>query len=234
MAERPIIFSGPMVRAILADRKFQTRRVLEPQPRHRANLLRIVGPSAIFCDGDHEKNEDCEEHKYSVRIRYAKGDVLWVREATVQTPAGLAYVADGAEHYGAGGALRKRPAIHMPREFSRITLRVTDVRVQRLQDISEEDAKAEGVEFSAPTPEDEEWNRQWCEEHGYPVEPLEGVWLAPGTRQGYGPRRNDPQWGPTPQFAYRLLWDAINAKRGHPWESNPWVAAISFERADNG
>jgi hypothetical protein len=119
--------------------------------------------------------------------------------------------------------------MHMPRWASRLTLEVTDVRVQRLQEISEEDAMVEGVERLDPTPEDEEWNRRWCEEESRPVEPLHPVWTAPGTRQGYGPRKDDPQWGPTPEFAFRLLWDSLNEKRGFGWDTNPWIVALTFQ-----
>lgn len=105
----PILFSAPMIRALLEGRKTQTRRI------------------------------------YKGRNAFWKGDRLWVREAYYILPAGIAYVADGGHHYGAGGRLR--PSIHMFRAHSRITLTVTQAMVNvPLQSISEEDARAEGVE----------------------------------------------------------------------------------------
>lgn len=177
MADKPIIFSGPMVRALLAGRKAMTRRVLKPQPIAPCLGFQHVGfekatgrpvfealgpdikPASVF-----PAEPGCVT-PYP-RVPCAPGDRLWVREATVNTPAGLAYVADGAEHYGAGGKLRKRPSIHMPRWASRITLIVEGVKVERLQDISEEDALAEGVEPRAPVSARENFAGLWCLLHG--------------------------------------------------------------------
>lgn len=125
MSERPILFSGPMVRAILAGRKTQTRRLAGKRK-----------PPAV-------------------------GDVLWVRETWVQVdehhPPGVAYRADVPDEREerairriAGGA-PWCPSIFMPRWACRLKLLVTDVRHQRLQDISEEDARAEGF-TSEPSP----------------------------------------------------------------------------------
>lgn len=125
MTDRPIIFSAPMVRALLYGRKTQTRRALKPP----YGTLEYLGG----------------ETWRPICTKFFPGDRLWVREAHVLTPAGVAYVADGADHYGAGGPLRKRPSIHMPRWASRLTLHVTEVRVQRLHEISAEDVAAEGA-----------------------------------------------------------------------------------------
>jgi hypothetical protein len=76
---------------------------------------------------------------------YAVGERLWVREAFTKTPAGISYAADGVTHFGAGGRLKVTPSMFMPRWASRITLEVTGVKVERLQDISEADAIAEGT-----------------------------------------------------------------------------------------
>ena len=117
--ERPIIFSGPMIRAILEGRKTQTRRIVKP------NCLSKLSP-------------------------YGRtGDRLWVRETWGHNPEGPGYVyrSDGDFDMKFHGD-RWRPSIHMPRWASRITLEVTGVRVERLQDINEEDALAEGVEHA--------------------------------------------------------------------------------------
>lgn len=139
MADRPILFSAPMIRAILEGRKSATRRVLKSgwAPENRI---------ASLPDGP---------NKGLRVIPYATGDMLWVREAFSYSWA----VKDDPErrHYMPcwywadgnpidGDWSKPKPSIHMPRWASRITLRVTAVKVERLQDISEEDAKAEGCE----------------------------------------------------------------------------------------
>lgn len=147
MADRPIIFSAPMVQALLAGRKSQTRRIINPQPTDEAvadgsfvaNANRLIRPAPI---------------------RYAVGDRLYVRENHALVPASAYRMSEGvvqavnpadryeAAIYAAGWDRSKpkwRPCIHMPRWASRLTPLVTEVRVQRLQDISEEDAAAEGA-----------------------------------------------------------------------------------------
>lgn len=147
MKERPIIFSGEMVRAILAGEKTQTRRVVKPQPTK-------VYPG----DGCYPVvNAMCFDEK---RIRfitspYHVGMRLWVRE-TIDGRFGCDsfYVADESRLVDALGwdiGAKHVPckiisSIHMPRWASRITLEITNVRVERVQEISEEDAKAEGVD----------------------------------------------------------------------------------------
>ena len=119
MTERPIIFSGPMIRAILDSTKTQTRRVIEPQPE----ILTIADMSGpIF------------------KLKYLPGDRLWVKE-TLWRNGG--YVATEPCNFPNEG---KIPSIYMPRWTSRITLEVTDVRVEQVQDISTEDAIAEGCQ----------------------------------------------------------------------------------------
>lgn len=147
MADRPILFSGPMVRAILEGRKTQTRRVLKPSAYlRRYNVERRLNLS-------NQQLLDAEAHAARVNLGQglpspygAPGDTLWVREtwAPSRFKAGdpnYAYRADG-EREGVG---RWRPSIHMPRFVSRLSLRVKSVRVERLQEISEADAIAEGI-----------------------------------------------------------------------------------------
>lgn len=133
MAERPILFSGAMVRAILAGTKTQTRRVVKPGRlvRFTKDVIELRGdPAWLPCP-------------------YGRpGDRLWVRETWGYNPdfPGLlghaCYRADaGHEHDG----IRWRPSIHMPRAASRIMLDVTGVRVERLQSITNRDALAEGI-----------------------------------------------------------------------------------------
>ncbi len=129
MTDRPIIFSAPMVRALLEGRKTQMRRVLRPQP------FSNVHPSDINTIGDADEWE-------RVRIPYAPGDRFWVREAFTEVPM------IGPRYYATNeipASFKKVSPIHMPRWASRLTLLVTDVRVQRLQEISEANAISEGI-----------------------------------------------------------------------------------------
>ena len=202
MGDRPIMFSGPMVRAILDGTKAQTRRVIEPfeavphpfSGREAApNLVTVRVPARHggFIAGP------------TFRLRYAPRDRLWVREAwrTLHTsdclaprhlaedPSKVTFEADPHRRNPLWAFGRLRPSMFMPRWASRLTLIVADVRVQRLQDISEADAIAEGC----PARNDEE--------------------LAGMDASGW----------------FCSLWDDLNAKRGYGWDANPWVCAITFE-----
>ncbi len=159
MKERPILFRAPMVNAILEGRKTQTRRVLDWPTLHDSVCLDFEHDQVIGELGEHGEVLD-------VKMRYRPGDRLWVRETWRQCirphptrrsagAEGILYRADdsfrvqrapGGYDKGYGG--RWKPSIHMPRWASRITLEVTDVRVERLQDISEDDCDAEGVDRS--------------------------------------------------------------------------------------
>lgn len=214
MTERPIIFNGPMMRAILEGRKTQTRRVLKPQPdrikdwayRDRdgwgfRGMVVAEGAQIMAWDVQHATS-------------YQPSDLLWIREAWSKCtgcnpPPGVIYRADGVT-----SAHRWRPSIHMPRWASRLTLRVMDVRVQRVQEISEEDAQAEGVE---------------CEVYD-DRKPMSACWwdYNSGCWSGAFPD------GAEARGSYRTLWDSIHAK--HPerqWAANPWVVALTFERVTN-
>jgi hypothetical protein len=140
--ERPIIFSGPMVRALLDGKKTQTRRIVKPQAAVLTDeLARGLGVQP-----------PAQQNHAVVPCPYGQpGDRLWVRETWKENPAIDFGNGHGAPLYRAtwGNADtgdRWRPSIHMPRWASRITLEITNVRVQRLQEISEEDALAEGVD----------------------------------------------------------------------------------------
>jgi hypothetical protein len=164
--ERPILFSGAMVRAILEGRKTQTRRVMKPQPDH----LQIYGfKGKRLYDGEHRlwcwngEMEDLPQDLAQFSPYGVPGDRLWVRE-TWQRPftemrpsstggeAGYIYLADGPDFLSMASRVHNwsrtegqwKPSIHMPRRASRLTLEVTRVRVERLCDISGMDAVAEG------------------------------------------------------------------------------------------
>lgn len=157
MKERPILFSGPMVRAILEGRKTQTRRVVKPQP-----IGKIWNPPV-----DPPCLQDDSGRFHPCPYGYA-GDRLWVRETWAHVPATAYRQSEGvvqtispddtdmAAVYAADwsrSAPRWRPSIHMPRWASRITLEITGVRVERLQDITTKDAVREGVSYDVSKPD---------------------------------------------------------------------------------
>ena len=209
--ERPILFSGPMIKAILAGTKTQTRRVVKPQPfwldAGTAQPVKPTGPKNV------------EGYLPHVSPYGATGDTLYVREtwrvqrsSSTMRRAAVAWRADGSDAvldvtdgYAVPEATKDwRPSIFMPRWASRITLRVTDVRVERVQSISEEDAKAEGVEPF----------------HG--LHASQRLCVADDTRtQGTHPHT----------IAYASLWDSINGDReGCAWRDNCWVWCVDFQR----
>jgi hypothetical protein len=218
MADKPIIFSAPMVRALLAGTKTQTRRVLKPQPTlNEAGLWRY--PPDSVCDGDPKKwvkrfGGFCQTDDDGLKsflapvgkrnfLPYAPGDRLYVREAVCWVSAwGWRYRADNedlSDKREDGEVGRWRPSIHMPRSASRITLTVTEVRVQRLQEITEADAVAEGAEVARGI-------------HG-----LDG---------GVMVKTDSPYVFATPGCWYRELWNSLHGPDA--WDTNPWVGAYSF------
>jgi len=201
--EKPILFSGPMVRAILDGRKTQTRRVVKI-------------PNPVF----ERVPEDCP---YGI-----PGDRLWVRETWCCKMEDGTYVyrencihdcwyaADGKEIHkddGDGGTeYRKdgvaaspwKPSIHMPRWASRISLEITGVHLEQLQDIKESGAKSEGAPM-------------WVPGHGEVT--MNDVNADPGYANFISYR-----------LGFEMFWDSINAKRGFGWETNPLVWVITFKR----
>jgi hypothetical protein len=159
MSEHPIIFSAPMIPLILAGAKTQTRRIVEPQPAPWA-LYPQQGDAGEFWWTEHDWDDDMMRHwpsyERGLRCPYGKaGDTLWVREtwarrADFHLSGRYAYRAapwpDNVKH----DLVSWKPSIHMPRAASRIQLRVTAVRVERLQAIEPEDAVAEGMDPGQP------------------------------------------------------------------------------------
>lgn len=212
MRERPILFSAPMVRAILDGSKTVTRRIAKP--------IRHPDPGNVYAPGalvlEHEPQhviDRCCPHG-------VPGDQLWVKETfyawgrwetrysakkgrdewhfvdmTLECGKAYLYAADGPRPQPLAGKRDggttpkwwKRPSIHMPRWASRITLEVTGVRVERLQDISEADALAEGVSAIL-----------------------------------------DEMRRATPRCDFQALWQSINGPGS--WDANPWVWIVEFKR----
>ncbi len=228
---KPILFSGPMVRAILEGRKTQTRRIIK----------KAVGPSlSVDLEGAAAKlswlygdgpGYDVHERTLSIPCPHPVGSEMWVRETW-----GLQAIGDETDWHA--GSVRFetaemlsawvvsyradfgtnqescfwRTSVLMPRWAYRLTLTVTDVRVERLQDISEEDAKAEGLKclskdggqtwkFGIPDADGEPGN----DDHGW-------HWH---------------RWSTSPVEAYRSLWESINGPGS--WDANPYVWAYTFE-----
>jgi len=145
--DRPIIFSAPMVRALLGGRKTQTRRVLKPQPdpgQFFGHITYVEAQNLLICRSATGMRQD-------IRIPYAPGDRLYVREAHAfgpLDPPPVIYRATAEDDgWEVGPDARWSSPIHMPRWASRITLTVTEIRVQRLQEISTDDAIAEGIDL---------------------------------------------------------------------------------------
>lgn len=198
--ERPILFSGEMVRAILEGRKTQTRRVVKHQ-----QVLDSLNDIGLW-DGPGEV-EDWEKSF----CPYGKpGDRLWVREAWGYSGLNrVEYKASPADGKDFRCVDRWKPSIHMPRCASRITLEITNVRTERLQDISDADSIAEGVEGPFDGPEDHNDGKQFQ------------YWRDYSTQNNYC----------TPRGSYRSLWGSINGNK-HPWISNPWVWVIEFRELE--
>lgn len=229
MKERPVIFSGPMIRAILDGTKTQTRRVMKPQPIS-SQLWGYGIPNSLpthFCVHARWPQPYALQLKHFdagdpwLPCPYGKpGDRLWVRE----THAPLYCDHEDGEPpviYRADGEIENAtwtPSIHMRREYSRITLEICSVRVERLQDISEEDAIAEGiVSYSYRT----RYGRgKWQDRIGYSLA---------GSLCEDKPTVQEEFCASTARGSYKLLWNSIYGKK-HPWESNCWVWVISFRR----
>lgn len=212
MKERPILFSGSMVRALLAGTKTQTRRVVKPQ--FAADAIPVEMPATDPAGGwvvpGHSGVWWCDAAANPDDVRrcpYGQpGDRLWVRETFAPRTLGAWSVLD--QHmkplYRADADRPEwkriwRPSIHMPRWASRITLEITGVRVGRLQDISEADARSEGCTQN---------------HNGY-------FWGGPHQTGGMKQMATALQ-------AYQDLWESINGPGS--WDANPWVWVLEFRR----
>jgi hypothetical protein len=206
MAEKPILFNDEMIRAILDGRKTQTRRPMRQQP---AGGVRF----SMFTESGLE-----DGHGREVSSAFQPGDILWVRETWKPTRCGfddsvsyVRYRADDTRleiRHDIQGYITDhwRPSIHMLRWASRITLEVTDVRAERVQDMTQADAAAEGA---GPW-----WNPS--DVVHTPDDPSMYCWKkVPEDKRDY-------------LRGFVILWDSIYAKRGLGWEQNPWVEAVTF------
>ena len=233
-AARPIIFSGPSILAIMAGKKTQTRRVIKLQPPVKWNRCEpIIGVNGAGVIGwEFFSSSDLLDHGYlKGRPTLQVGQTLWVKET-------WQYALDAVGIWYRVGTdepdqMKWRSPLFMPRKYSRITLRITDVRVERLLDITEADALAEGMtdEYPLDCPSCRGFGKvlRWTNSAEYGPSETDEDCLLCGQ-----PRRN-----------FMLLWDKLNAKRKYithdkngdkverlryPAESNPWVFALTFTR----
>lgn len=138
MAIKPILFNAEMVRAILDGRKTVTRRLVKFLSRKNPNWTGYVKDGLMLYNG---RNEPCIK-----KAPYQLGDILYVRESYSELSFGYVYKADGENIDHLGNVIKWHPSIHMPKEAARIWLKVTNVRVERLREISAESALAEGAD----------------------------------------------------------------------------------------
>ena len=215
MTTRPILFSAPMVRAILDGRKTVTRRVLTVG---RGLIPTEAEPYGADWDDEGISVRVAGGHREKLDHRFCPfgmpGDRLWARETwglfdtqPKDGPKGahVFYRATDGDRHDLRFQLW-RPSIFMPRWASRLTLEVTGVRVERLQDLTEDDARAEGLSYA---------------EHVSVKtlgDPPVGKWGV----DGFG-------WAPTAREAFALGWDKLNGKRA-PWASNCHVWRVAFRR----
>jgi hypothetical protein len=226
VVERPILFSGPMVRAILEGRKTQTRRVVNlPKDTEWAYEVEVErrGDFEIAMAANYSGKQQVLRF-----CPYGKpGERLWVRETWAHCflrrdytdeyvsvagyvgspkPDHVAYKADVDLGDFSG---KWRPSIHMPRWASRIALEVTGVRVEQLQEIGEGDAIQEGVEHLSA-----------------------GLVLNPWRNYLQGKPGEMVQHCSCARRSFQTLWDSINGKRGIGWKENPWVWVVEFRRVE--
>ena len=234
--ERPIIFSGEMVKTILDGKKTMTRRVVISGFINNYKHAHIIKQSS-------DKSREGKAYFYDkpvgsmvlssqlVSNPYGKvGDRLWVRETWIQgyddpliesegddeNAVSIIYKADGKEEYRTCSAetaenwgdfsadsemVGFKSPIHMPRWASRILLEITDIRIERLNDISDKDAVKEGLR----------------------ILPASGRYVVSPGDQYFGSASHDAV------EVFSWLWDSINAKKGYPWSSNPWVWVVEFK-----
>lgn len=213
--ERPILFSTPMVQAILEGRKTMTRRVVKDEPK---------GEPWIFSNME----EDHAWFKWNLppssfvsrKCPYGQaGDILWVRETWCDYNDGYseehAHLKSPEPHYLYRADCKEfekakiwRPSIFMPRSACRLRLKITDIKVERLQDISEEDAIAEGIEWKIKYPE-ESPNTKYYRDYLFADRLAFGI--------GFKAKQS-----------FRSLWHKINGEES--WNANPWVWVVSFQK----
>lgn len=211
---RPILFNSAMVQALLAGRKTQTRRKVQKWEEGLGQhyIIELISHPLwkVWCDGSQKK---IMSKQRPLKSPYEPGMELWVRETHAYLDSDYHPAKEGRPVYRADhmtdsdgpDLITWKPSIFMPRAASRITITVTGVRVERLQDISEQDAIAEGIDY--------------------------GLDFYSTVYRDYS---SPDKWFFKAVDSYRTLWDSINGKKeGATWSDNPWVWVVEFELAKN-
>lgn len=219
MTDRPIIFSGPMIRALLDGRKRQTRRL---QFDARGRLTTWGRLAQEWERGERDQWVWVREEWGMNHYKHEAGPIPKTRPRELDAAHFVYFATEDDPEIN--DEMRRRPSIHQPRWASRITLTVTDVRVQRLQEISEADAIAEGatsrnvvIDFGGMSP-------GWCMDWSRIGQP----WPGDKSRSLRG---HDIALG-SARMAFASFWNEIHGGTGQhgegPWDANPWVVAITF------
>ena len=229
MSIKPILFNTDMVRAIMDGRKNMTRRVVRPKPENDAELLtdnllpetEEQGSGKVYCFSDATVTSP----------PYQPGDILYVRETYVTWHLPLGDILYCYKATDPNGNKRPtspefdcdldvrhwKPSIHMPKEAARIFLKVKDVRVERLQEITEEQVYEEGFQFKPPCLSMVSADGHYCDLDGPCTSSIKYCDMSMGELFG------------------KELWDSTIKKsdiRRYGWDANPWVWVIEFERCD--
>lgn len=209
---KPILFNTEMVRAILEDRKTVTRRICKDGNAYTVPDMGFFDPDKRTYAVHHYCDKSCTyEFKVSIAERkcpICPGDILYVRETWSEWTGGYVYRAwtEPFPQAGASVYIKWNPSIHMPKDAARIFLKVTDVRVERLQDITEEQAEKEGCQAGSHQYNGAIWGQEDTDEWTA-VEAFQELWnstIKKSDLEKYG------------------------------WEANPWVLVIEFERIELG
>jgi len=207
--EKPILFSTSMVQAILEGRKTQTRRVIKPQPGPELKFFGWQVPEYTHVAfGNNFRIESKHRNPYG-----QSGDLLWVRETTIRNNNSNTYwpVADG--YVKTADYEKTIPSIHMPKAAARIWLQVKDVKVERVNDISEKDIIAEGVRIPVNGPNNVVF--VLGEENS-------AISFLPERKEG----EKYTQFQLLKAF-WAELWCKVNSRKS--WDANPWVWVVEFE-----
>lgn len=221
---KPILFSTPMVRAILDGNKTQTRRVMklqiEPCQHHLYQEAEwkdkptewseaALKNGFAFC-GYCENGVTPKDDYAGIKCPYGKvGDILWVREKWMHGPNypnGMDkyyYFASVSDQFKEEWPKSWKPSIHMPKDACRLFLKIISIRVQRVNDITKEDAQEEGVEMIGVFGKGHKAYKDYTDDTGYVT---------------------------TATHSFQLLWIKING--GESWHKNPWVWVVEFEKTD--
>ena len=187
---KPIIFSTPMVQAILGGRKTQTRRIVKANIVDRFVLDDSGNILGSYTEGMPEVYPTIDDAPYQ------EGDILWVRETWNYSPNGYyCYKADTIpdDNHGNIGSIPWRPSIHMPREAARLFLKVTSVKVERVQDITPKNIAAEGLPSFICHPE-HEYYKNVCGDNWLGFEWFRELWDGINSKRGYGWDTNPWVW----------------------------------------